>query len=205
MISPSLIVQSWCDSLSPVCILPQGLYLPRFLCPWNSPGKNTGVRYHPLVCITLTVKNRLLKFCWISFELDSKTVEQADLAEKSTCNNIMQWVKSRDSDSQTQQTLCAVGQSEPVHLTPFVQCVNHRVDLFTAGLSKRRLYDLGLWSGLKDLTHSSTLEALHPSVWQAKQNFPKNFRLSPPAPIPPIHTTFHLFLLSLPVKLFEKK
>lgn len=49
-----------------------------------------------------------------------------------------------DSDSQTQQTLRAVGQGEPVHFTPFVHRVNHGVDLFTAGLSKRRLYDLGL-------------------------------------------------------------
>ena len=87
-------------------------------------------------------------------------------------------------------------------ISAFVQRVNHRVNLFTAGLSKRRWYDLGLWSGLKDLTHSSTLEALHP---QAKQNFPKNFQNSPPAPVPLTHTTFHLFLFSLPVKLLEKK
>ena len=25
---------------------PHGLYPPRLLCPWNSPGKNTGVGFH---------------------------------------------------------------------------------------------------------------------------------------------------------------
>ena len=28
---------------------PHGLYTARLLCPWNSPGKNTGVDYHPLL------------------------------------------------------------------------------------------------------------------------------------------------------------
>ena len=28
---------------------PQGLYPARLLCPWNSPGKNTGVNCHSLL------------------------------------------------------------------------------------------------------------------------------------------------------------
>ena len=30
-------------------LLPHGLYLTRLLCPWNSPGKNTGVDNHFLL------------------------------------------------------------------------------------------------------------------------------------------------------------
>ena len=33
-----------CDSLGP-----HGLQAPRFLCPWNSPSKNTGVGCHFLL------------------------------------------------------------------------------------------------------------------------------------------------------------
>ena len=38
-----------CISLSAVSVSlePQGLYPTRLLCPWNSPGKNTGVDCHP--------------------------------------------------------------------------------------------------------------------------------------------------------------
>ena len=31
------------------CLRPCGLYPPRLLCPWDSPGKNTGVGYHLLL------------------------------------------------------------------------------------------------------------------------------------------------------------
>ena len=31
------------------CLQPHGLYSTRFLCPWNSPGKNTAVGSHSLL------------------------------------------------------------------------------------------------------------------------------------------------------------
>ena len=31
------------------CLQPHGLYSTRFLCPWNSPGKNTGEDSHSLL------------------------------------------------------------------------------------------------------------------------------------------------------------
>ena len=31
------------------CLLPYGLQITRLLCPWDPPGKNTGVDYHALL------------------------------------------------------------------------------------------------------------------------------------------------------------
>ena len=44
-------VRSFCVSCSVVfnSLQPHGLYLTRLLCPWNSPGKNTGVGCHSLL------------------------------------------------------------------------------------------------------------------------------------------------------------
>ena len=36
-------------SVTPNSLWPQGLYPTRILCPWNFPGKNTGVGYHFLL------------------------------------------------------------------------------------------------------------------------------------------------------------
>ena len=33
----------------PLCLAPHGLWPTRLLCPWDSPGKNTGVGYHFLL------------------------------------------------------------------------------------------------------------------------------------------------------------
>ena len=47
----ALICQVWSGSLSVVCYSWwfHGLYPARLFCPWNSPGKNTGVGYHSLL------------------------------------------------------------------------------------------------------------------------------------------------------------
>ena len=42
----------WCvlsRSVVSDSLRPYGLYPPRLLCPWDSPGKNTGVGCHPLL------------------------------------------------------------------------------------------------------------------------------------------------------------
>ena len=38
------------------CLQPHGLWPARFLCPWNSPGKNTGVGWHFLLHVTCGTK-----------------------------------------------------------------------------------------------------------------------------------------------------
>ena len=47
------IVYPWlCVQVAPVVsnsLWPHGLWLPRLLCPWDFPGKNTGVGYHALL------------------------------------------------------------------------------------------------------------------------------------------------------------
>ena len=42
------ILTAVCVSYSLICLRPHGLYPARLLCPWNSPGKNTGVGCHSL-------------------------------------------------------------------------------------------------------------------------------------------------------------
>ena len=43
------ILTAVCVSYSLICLRPHGLYPARLLCPWNSPGKNTGVGCHSLL------------------------------------------------------------------------------------------------------------------------------------------------------------
>ena len=38
----------WCVALMSRSLGPHGLLSPRLLCPWDSPGKNTGVGCHTL-------------------------------------------------------------------------------------------------------------------------------------------------------------
>ena len=56
-----------------------GLYPTRLLCPWNSPGKNTGVNYHSLLqgifltqgshlCLLRLLHCRRILYCWATME-----------------------------------------------------------------------------------------------------------------------------------------
>ena len=42
---------------------PHGLQPARLLCPWNSPGKNTGVDYHPLLQSNFPTQGQTLVSC----------------------------------------------------------------------------------------------------------------------------------------------
>ena len=55
--------------------LTQGLWLPRFLCPWDSPGKNTGVGCQALlqgIFPTQGSNPGLLHCRWILYQLSHK-------------------------------------------------------------------------------------------------------------------------------------
>ena len=61
----------WSHSVVSDSLRPRGLYPTRLLCPWDSPGKNTGVGCHCLLQeIFLTQRsNEVLLHCWFFYYL----------------------------------------------------------------------------------------------------------------------------------------
>ena len=59
-------------TLNCVCLPPHGLWSSRLLCPWDSPGKNTGVGCHAFlqgVFPTQGLKPDLLHCRWILYHM----------------------------------------------------------------------------------------------------------------------------------------
>ena len=63
-----------CSGTSVVCdsLWPHGLYAPRFLCPWDFPGKNTGVAFH--VLLQQIFPTRGSKLCPVSSALQANSL-----------------------------------------------------------------------------------------------------------------------------------
>ena len=62
-------------------VQPYGLYPTRLLCPWDSPGKNTGLGCHALLQgIFPTQALNLLVLCLLHLQADSSTPWEAPRA-----------------------------------------------------------------------------------------------------------------------------
>ena len=75
------------DSLRPQSLRRYGLGSTRLLCPWDSPGKNTGVGCHPfLQRIFLTQGSNPSLFMSLHLQAGSLTLALSNL--QSTCHNL---------------------------------------------------------------------------------------------------------------------
>ena len=97
---------------------PYGPYPARLLCPWDSPGKSTGVDCHALLQgIFLTQGSNLCPLCFMHWQAGSLPLEPPLITEEVTLANSLGFpggsaVKNLSATQETQ--VRSLGQEDPL-------------------------------------------------------------------------------------------